>query len=149
SCSYFTSNALPLKLVFKSTNIKAEPIYVMFKVGDDLRQDMLTMQMVKIMDRLWLRAGLDLKMITFACLATGPKRGVIELVMESDTLRRIQVSYGVTGSFKDRPIKEWLQKHNPTELEYQKVGYYKLLIKRAQWNSMYFSKTPLLYFPCN
>ncbi|OWF36539.1 Phosphatidylinositol 4-phosphate 3-kinase C2 domain-containing subunit alpha [Mizuhopecten yessoensis] len=121
SCSYFTSNALPLKLVFKSTNIKAEPIYVMFKVGDDLRQDMLTMQMVKIMDRLWLRAGLDLKMITFACLATGPKRGVIELVMESDTLRRIQVSYGVTGSFKDRPIKEWLQKHNPTELEYQKA----------------------------
>ncbi|XP_033752921.1 phosphatidylinositol 4-phosphate 3-kinase C2 domain-containing subunit beta-like, partial [Pecten maximus] len=121
SCSYFTSNAFPLKLVFKSTNIKAEPIYAMFKVGDDLRQDMLTMQMVKIMDRLWLRAGLDLKMITFACLATGPKRGVIELVMESDTLRRIQVSYGVIGSFKDRPIKEWLQKHNPTELEYQKA----------------------------
>ncbi|XP_060064523.1 phosphatidylinositol 4-phosphate 3-kinase C2 domain-containing subunit beta-like, partial [Ylistrum balloti] len=121
SCSYFTSNALPLKLVFRSTNIKNEPIYVMFKVGDDLRQDMLTMQMVKIMDRLWLRAGLDLKMITFACLATGPKRGVIELVMESDTLRRIQVSYGVIGSFKDRPIKEWLQKHNPTELEYQKA----------------------------
>lgn len=79
------------------------------------------MQMVKIMDRLWLRQGLDLKIITFSCLATGPKRGIIELVTESETLRKIQVSYGLTGSFKDRPIKEWLQKHNPTELEYQKV----------------------------
>ncbi|KAJ8299155.1 hypothetical protein KUTeg_023215 [Tegillarca granosa] len=91
------------------------------QVGDDLRQDTLTMQMIKIMNRLWLKEGLDLKMITFSCLATGPKRGLVELITESDTLRKIQVSYGVTGSFKDRPIKEWLQKHNPTELEYQKA----------------------------
>lgn len=48
--------------------------------------------------------------------------GIVELVTESDTLRKIQVSSGVTGSFKDRPIKEWLQKHNPTELEYQKAS---------------------------
>ncbi|CAG2244141.1 PIK3C2 [Mytilus edulis] len=91
------------------------------KVGDDLRQDMLTLQMIRIMDRLWLKQGLDLKMITFSCLATGPKKGMVEIVTESDTLRKIQVSSGVTGSFKDRPIKEWLQKHNPTELEYQKA----------------------------
>lgn len=121
SCSYFTSNAVPLKLVFKNPNIRADPIYVMFKVGDDLRQDMLTMQMIKIMDRLWLKSGLDLKIITFACLATGPKKGLVELITESETLRKIQVQGGVTGSFKDRPIKEWLQGHNPTELEYQKA----------------------------
>ena len=47
--------------------------------------------------------------------------GVIELITESETLRKIQVSSGVTGSFKDRTIKEWLQRHNPTELEYNKV----------------------------
>ncbi|XP_061177401.1 phosphatidylinositol 4-phosphate 3-kinase C2 domain-containing subunit alpha-like [Saccostrea echinata] len=121
SCSYFTSNAVPLKLVFRNPNIRADPVYVMFKVGDDLRQDMLTMQMIKIMDRLWLKAGLDLKIITFACLATGPKKGLVELITESETLRKIQVQAGVTGSFKDRPIKEWLQGHNPTELEYQKA----------------------------
>ncbi|KAL5007561.1 hypothetical protein ScPMuIL_016367 [Solemya velum] len=121
SCSYFTSNAFPLKLVFKNSNIKADPVYAMIKVGDDLRQDMLTMQMVRIMDRLWLKEGLDLKMITFSCLATGPRRGIIELVTGSETLRKIQVSSGVTGSFKDSSIKDWLQKHNPTELEYQKA----------------------------
>ena len=46
---------------------------------------------------------------------------MIELITESETLRKIQVSSGVTGSFKDRTIKEWLQKHNPTGLEYNKV----------------------------
>ncbi|XP_071121891.1 phosphatidylinositol 4-phosphate 3-kinase C2 domain-containing subunit alpha-like isoform X2 [Mytilus edulis] len=121
SCSYFNSNAVPLKLVFKNSKEHADPVYSMFKVGDDLRQDMLTLQMIRIMDRLWLKQGLDLKMITFSCLATGPKKGMVEIVTESDTLRKIQVSSGVTGSFKDRPIKEWLQKHNPTELEYQKA----------------------------
>lgn len=50
--------------------------------------------------------------------------GFIELITESETLRKIQVSSGVTGSFKDRPIKDWLQKHNPTELDYQKVHLY-------------------------
>ena len=48
--------------------------------------------------------------------------GLVELITESETLRKIQVQAGVTGSFKDRPIKEWLQGHNPTELEYQKVS---------------------------
>ena len=32
SCSYFASNAFPLKLVFKNSNPKADPIYVMYKV---------------------------------------------------------------------------------------------------------------------
>ncbi|KAH9500501.1 Phosphatidylinositol 4-phosphate 3-kinase C2 domain-containing subunit beta [Bulinus truncatus] len=121
SCSYFTSNAFPLRLVFKNLNPKADSHYVIYKVGDDLRQDMLTLQMIRIMDNLWLQQGLDLRMISFACLATGPKKGIIELITESETLRKIQVNYGVTGSFKDRPIKEWLQKHNPTELEYKRA----------------------------
>ncbi|KAL4225582.1 Phosphatidylinositol 4-phosphate 3-kinase C2 domain-containing subunit alpha [Mactra antiquata] len=121
SCSFYTSNAFPLRLVFKNATEKVGHVYAMFKVGDDLRQDMMTMQIVRIMDRLWLKEGLDLKMITFSCLPTGPRKGFIELITESDTLRKIQVSSGVTGSFKDRPIKDWLQKHNPTELEYQKA----------------------------
>ena len=71
--------------------------------------------------------------------------GFIELITESETLRKIQVSSGLTGSFKDRPIKDWLQRHNPTELEYQKVHCLVLLcyfffvyIKNFKpWNSFY------------
>ena len=53
---------------------------------------MITMQVIRIMDRLWRKEQLDLKIITFKCQATGPKKGLVELVTESDTLRKIQVS---------------------------------------------------------
>lgn len=46
---------------------------------------------------------------------------MVELVPSSDTLRKIQVEYGVTGSFKDKPLAEWLRKYNPAEDEYDKV----------------------------
>lgn len=45
--------------------------------------------------------------------------GMIEMVTNSETLRKIQVELGLTGSFKDRPIAEWLAKHNPSALEYE------------------------------
>ncbi|XP_020281887.1 phosphatidylinositol 4-phosphate 3-kinase C2 domain-containing subunit beta isoform X1 [Pseudomyrmex gracilis] len=119
TCSYFPSFTLPLKINFISCDNVICP--AIFKVGDDLQQDMLTLQMVRIMDKLWLKEGLDLKMVTFACVPTGHKRGMIEMVTNAETLRKIQVEFGLTGSFKDRPIAEWLQKHNPSELEYERA----------------------------
>ncbi|XP_077976538.1 phosphatidylinositol 4-phosphate 3-kinase C2 domain-containing subunit alpha-like [Styela clava] len=119
--SYFTSNAIPLKLAFNNAESDPKHFHLMYKVGDDLRQDVLTMQLVRIMDKLWLAEGLDLKIITFACLSTGQNRGFIELVSDSITLREIQSSYGLTGAFKDRPIAEWLQKHNPTAISYERA----------------------------
>ncbi|RZF38830.1 hypothetical protein LSTR_LSTR000533 [Laodelphax striatellus] len=118
-CSYFASNTLPLKINFVSVDGGVIP--AIFKVGDDLQQDMLTLQMIRIMDKLWLKEGLDLKMVTFSCVPTGNKRGMIEMVTEAETLRKIQVELGLTGSFKDRPIAEWLAKHNPSALEYERA----------------------------
>ena len=37
----------------------------------DLRQDMLTLQVIKIMDHTWDQEGLDLRMMPYSCLATG------------------------------------------------------------------------------
>ncbi|XP_011867449.1 PREDICTED: phosphatidylinositol 4-phosphate 3-kinase C2 domain-containing subunit beta isoform X4 [Vollenhovia emeryi] len=119
TCAYFPSFTLPLKINFISCDNVISP--AIFKVGDDLQQDMLTLQMVRIMDKLWLKEGLDLKMVTFACVPTGHKRGMIEMVTDAETLRKIQVEFGLTGSFKDRPIAEWLAKHNPSELEYERA----------------------------
>lgn len=45
------------------------------------------------------------------------------MIPSAETLRKIQVEHGVTGSFKDRILADWLQKHNPTEEEYEKVLY--------------------------
>lgn len=94
----------------------------MFKVGEDLRQDMLALQMIRIMDRIWLQEGLDLRMVNFKCISTGKDKGMVELVPSSETLRKIQVENGVTGSFKDKPLAEWLRKYNPAEDEYEKAS---------------------------
>lgn len=47
--------------------------------------------------------------------------GMVEMIPSAETLRKIQVEHGVTGSFKDRPLADWLQKHNPKEDDYEKV----------------------------
>ncbi|KAG9330249.1 hypothetical protein JZ751_026011 [Albula glossodonta] len=94
ACSFFNSNAVPLKIALVNADPLGDEINVMFKVGEDLRQDMLALQMIRIMDRIWLQEGLDLRI----------------------------VEYGVTGSFKDKPLAEWLRKYNPTEDEYEKAS---------------------------
>uniref|UniRef100_A0A673A6I9 Phosphatidylinositol 4-phosphate 3-kinase C2 domain-containing subunit alpha n=1 Tax=Sphaeramia orbicularis TaxID=375764 RepID=A0A673A6I9_9TELE len=127
ACSFFNSNAVPLKLTLINADPLGEEINVMFKVGEDLRQDMLALQMIRVMDRIWLQEGLDLRIVNFKCISTGKDKGMVELVPSSDTLRKIQVEYGVTGSFKDKPLAEWLRKYNPAEDEYEKVCVGELL----------------------
>lgn len=51
----------PLWIVFQNADKLGHDVYLIFKNGDDLRQDMLTLQMLRIMDRIWKREGLDLR----------------------------------------------------------------------------------------
>ena len=62
-------------------------------------------------------------MITFKCVPTGDRQGLVEMVTDAKTLKEIQVSggRGVTGSFKDTPVADWLKKHNSTTLEFEKA----------------------------
>lgn len=119
TCSYFNSNTLPLKINFMGPDKLIIP--AIFKCGDDLQQDMLTLQMVRIIDKMWMKEGLNLKIVTYACVPTGLKKGMIEMITNAETLRKIQVEWGLTGSFKDKPIAEWLAKQNPNQLEYQRA----------------------------
>ena len=48
---------------------------------------------------------------------------MVEMIPHADTLRKIQVEHGVTGSFKDRTLADWLQKHNPADEQYDKVTH--------------------------
>ena len=118
-CSYYNSFTVPLLIVFENSDPSSKPIRTMFKVGDDLRKDLVTLQLFRVMNRLWLSEGLDLKMITYGCLPTAPHAGMIELVPDSVTLREIHVQHGVTGSFKDDVIGLWLQKYNSSEVLYK------------------------------
>lgn len=60
-CKVMDSKMRPLWIVFENSDIFGDDVYIIFKNGDDLRQDMLTLQMLRIMDRLWKREGLDLR----------------------------------------------------------------------------------------
>ena len=62
---------------------------VLFKAGDDLRQDQLTLQLLSIMDNLWKGAGMDLQLSPYACVATGDQIGFLEVVQHSTTLASV------------------------------------------------------------
>ena len=51
----------PLRLIFENADEGGDDIKLIFKDGDDLRQDMLTLQMIRIIDKLWKDQGLDLR----------------------------------------------------------------------------------------
>jgi len=74
----FKSALCPLKLAFKTT--EETRANMIFKKGDDLRQDQLCVQMISLMDRLLKRENLDLKLTPYQVLATGRDTGLIEFV---------------------------------------------------------------------
>jgi len=116
-CKYMDSKKLPLWLVWKNADTAGDPIYTIFKAGDDLRQDMLTLQMLKIMDKLWKKEGLDLALAPYGCIATGESVGFIEVVLNSATTANIakESGGGAKAAFKDSPLHDWLRRHNSTK----------------------------------
>ena len=80
------SKKMPLWLKFENADANATPVTIMFKVGDDLRQDVLTLQMISLMDKLWRRAGMDLGMTLYGVVATGFERGLLEIVVNSGNM---------------------------------------------------------------
>lgn len=60
-CRVMDSKMRPLWLVFENQDSYGGDISIILKNGDDLRQDMLTMQMLRIMDRLWKDEGYDFR----------------------------------------------------------------------------------------
>ncbi|XP_074839837.1 phosphatidylinositol 3-kinase C2 domain-containing subunit gamma [Carettochelys insculpta] len=121
ACSYFTSNACPLKISFISTDTLNRNINVIFKVGDDLRQDMLVLQIAHMMDRIWLQEGLNMRMIIYRCLSTGKGQGLVQMVPDAITLAKIHRESGLIGPLKENTIKKWFSHHHPLESSYQEA----------------------------
>lgn len=72
------SSLYPLLLNFRTTNNTKYPI--IFKTGDDLRQDQLVIQIITLMDRLLRKENLDLKLTPYRILATSTTAGAVQFV---------------------------------------------------------------------
>jgi len=83
---------------------------------------MLTLQMIRLMDKFWKSEGLDLELNPYACVATGDEEGMIEVVLDADTIANITKSAGgATAAFRVDPIANWIKSKNPREDDYAKA----------------------------
>lgn len=114
----------PLWIVFENSDTYGDDVYIIFKNGDDLRQDMLTLQMLRIMDRIWKRDGLDLRMNPYNCISLEHRVGMIEVVLNAETIANIQKEKGMfsaTSAFRKTPILAWLKDYNTSEAALNKA----------------------------
>ncbi|KHN83796.1 Phosphatidylinositol 3-kinase catalytic subunit type 3 [Toxocara canis] len=87
----FNSNLMPMKLSFKTDN--NQTYVTIFKRGDDLRQDQLVIQMIRLMDRILRADGLDLRLTPYSVLATSVSEGFVQFV-KATPLRDVISNWG-------------------------------------------------------
>ncbi|XP_051874228.1 phosphatidylinositol 4,5-bisphosphate 3-kinase catalytic subunit beta isoform isoform X2 [Pristis pectinata] len=120
-CKFMDSKMKPLWILYNNKMLGGEPVGIIFKNGDDLRQDMLALQILHLMDLLWKEAGLDLRIVPYGCLATGDKSGIIQVVSASETIANIQLNnsnVAATAAFNKDALLNWLkEKNSPDALE--------------------------------
>ncbi|XP_050079689.1 phosphatidylinositol 4,5-bisphosphate 3-kinase catalytic subunit beta isoform [Anopheles maculipalpis] len=117
-CKVMDSKMRPLWIVYENSDPNGDDIHMIFKNGDDLRQDMLTLQMLRIMDRIWKSHGYDFRMNPYSCISTDHKLGLIEVVLNAETIANIQKERGMfsaTSPFKKGSLLAWLREHNSTD----------------------------------
>ncbi|KAJ8953167.1 hypothetical protein NQ318_017195 [Aromia moschata] len=102
--SLFKSALMPSKLHFKT--IDNEEYVAIFKLGDDLRQDQLILQMITLMDKLLRKENLDLKLTPYKVLATNTKHGFVQFI-ESVTVAEALATEG--------SIHNYFRKYHPQE----------------------------------
>ena len=88
-CKVMESKKKPLWLVMHNCDVEKPNVVLMLKVGDDLRQDILIMQLLRVMDDLWKKEGLDMQMMLYDCISTGFERGLLQVVLNATTVGRI------------------------------------------------------------
>ncbi|GMR53389.1 hypothetical protein PMAYCL1PPCAC_23584, partial [Pristionchus mayeri] len=107
---FFNSAMMPTKMTISGQRNSSEKISdsytVIFKKGDDLRQDQLVMQMIRLMDNLLRESELDLKMTPYAVLATGIDEGFVQFIKAMplrDVINKHQSIHEAMKSYRPSP----------------------------------------------
>lgn len=101
----FKSSLCPIKVTFRTT--VGTRYTIIFKTGDDLRQDQLVVQIITLMDQLLQKENLDLKLTPYKILATSTSAGASQFVPS--------VSFQSIASKYSNPALTYLKQHNPDD----------------------------------
>ena len=101
----FKSSLFPLLIHFRTSDGRKYP--VIFKTGDDLRQDQLIIQIISLMDRLLQKENLDLKLSPYRILATSANAGAVQFVPS--------MSLAAASSKYKGSILAYLKANNPDD----------------------------------
>ena len=102
--SIFKSAMMPMRLTFRT--LQNKDYVVIFKNGDDLRQDQLVLQIIELMNKLLMRENLDMKLTPYNVLATSSVQGLLQFV-DSCPVAEVLAAEG--------SIQNYFRKHSPME----------------------------------
>lgn len=102
----FKSSLFPMMMTFITTT--KQKYQIIFKTGDDLRQDQLVIQIITLMDQLLQKENLDLKLSPYKILATGVSAGAVQFV-PSMSLQSI------VNKYKGNTVLAYLKYNNPDD----------------------------------
>jgi hypothetical protein len=151
-CKVMKSKKRPLWLTFQNADPNGKPHVVLYKTGDDLRQDSLTLQVLRVMEGMWVHAGLDLKMCAYGCVSTGFGEGMLEVVPSSNTIAGIVTAYAQRGrqasaaSSKRRKSNEEAAQNNAKESDEPKGPRLSVGTRFSAASEAYFGRSALTYW---
>ena len=102
----FKSSLSPIMMTFKTTT--NQKYKILFKSGDDLRQDQLVIQIITLMDQLLQKENLDLKLSPYKILATGVTAGAAQFVPSASL-------QGIVNKYKGNTVLMYLKYNNPDD----------------------------------
>ncbi|ELP85638.1 phosphatidylinositol kinase, putative [Entamoeba invadens IP1] len=106
----FTSNASPIMVDLNGKKM-------IFKLGDDLRQDCLILRAFQLFDDIWKNEGKDYRMSPFRVISSGNLSGLIEFVKDSRSLGAIHNESKIPGVFKVTSISDWIRENHSAPIE--------------------------------
>ena len=97
-CYSLDSKLKPLRFKFRVKGCQGKMYQAMLKVGDDMRQDMLILQVFRIMQKIWRDARLPVRLKTYRVVAIDQRSGMIEMVPDSSQISAIHAANGLLSS---------------------------------------------------
>lgn len=90
---------------------------IIFKIGDDLRQDAVLLQLLHVFQDAWAASdAVDAELVLYRAMSVGFECGMVECVRHCATIAKIQATRGggMMGALKSTPLKLFLEERTPS-----------------------------------